>query len=173
MSYDYTGYIKEISKNIKGETLITIATDYSIGDLASEQGAVDVSIKKHRKKRSLDANALLWVCLGKIANELRCDKWEVYLRMLKRYGQYTYICVKPEAVEGVKRQWRECEEIGEVDINGRKATQLLCYYGSSHYDSREFSILLEGVFSEMKEIGLISPPEEELERAIELWKKNH
>ena len=123
-------------------------------------------ITEHKEKRSRDANALLWACLGEIAGALRSDKWTVYLQMLKRYGKYTYICVKPKVVEAVKRQWRECEEIGRVNINGQEAVQMLCYFGSSAYDSKEFSILLDGVISEMKEMGIDTPADRELKRAI-------
>ena len=134
---------------------------------------LSVQIKKHREKRSLNANALLWNCLGEIAEALRTDKWNVYLMMLKRYGKYTYICVKPNVVESVKSQWRECEEIGEININGEKAVQLLCYFGSSTYDSKEFSVLLDGVISEMKEMGLKAPSEREFDMVIESWKKSN
>lgn len=136
-----------------------------------EKLSIDVS--KFRKKRSLDANGLLWSCLGEMANVLRVDKWELYLLMLKRYGQFTYICVKPNVVEAVKQQWRECEEIGEIDINGKKAIQLLCYFGSSTYNTQEFSILLDGVKSEMQELGLTPPASEEMRRAIEQWEKRN
>jgi hypothetical protein len=134
--------------------------------------AIDITAKKHRKKRSLDANALLWLCLGRMAIELRTDKWQVYLQMLKRYGKYTYICVKPNVVDAMKLQWRECEVIGEVDINGQKAVQMLCYFGSSTYNTKEFSVLLEGVFSEMKEIGMDTPTSEDMRRSLEQWEKN-
>ena len=123
-------------------------------------------ITEHREKRSKDANALLWACLGELAGALRSDKWTVYLQMLKRYGTYTYICVKPKAVEAVKKQWRECEEIGTINIDGQEAVQMLCYFGSSTYNSKEFSILLDGVISEMKEMGLDTPADRELNRAI-------
>ena len=123
-------------------------------------------ITEHKKKRSKDANALLWACLGELASALRTDKWEVYLEMLKRYGKYTYICVKPKAVEAVKKQWRECEEIGTIKIDGEEAVQMLCYFGSSTYNSKEFSVLLDGVVSEMKEMGLDTPADRELNRAI-------
>ena len=56
-------------------------------------------VKEYKEKRSLNANALLWRCLGEMASALHTDKWDVYLQMLKRYGTYTYICVKPKAVE--------------------------------------------------------------------------
>lgn len=128
---------------------------------------IDIDVKKHRKRRSLDANALLWKCLGDIAASLRADKWDVYLQMLKRYGKYTYICVKPSVVDAVKAQWRECEVIGDIQINGQDAVQMLCYFGSSTYDSREFSVLLDGVISEMKEMGLETPCSEEMRQALE------
>lgn len=124
-------------------------------------------VLEYHPKRSLNANGLLWACLGEIATALRSDKWQVYLQMLKRYGKYTYICVKPKVVEAVKKQWRECEEIGTIDIDGQQAVQMLCYFGSSTYDSKEFSTLLDGVISEMKELGLTPPPDREMRRVIE------
>lgn len=130
---------------------------------------LDIEIKKYRKKRSLDANALLWYCIGKMANALREDKWNIYLNLLKSYGQYTYIVVKEKAVRKMKECWRECEEVGEITINGEKAIQLLCYYGSSTYDTKEFSILLDGTIQEMKNIGLQTPSSKEMRLALEKW----
>lgn len=132
---------------------------------------LSIEVKKFRKKRSLDANGLLWACLGEIAQALHTDKWEVYLQMLKRYGKYTYICVKPNVVEAMKAQWRECEVVGDITINGKEAVQLLCYFGSSTYDTKEFSVLLDGVISEMAEMGLQTPTSEEMKRSLEAWEK--
>jgi hypothetical protein len=126
-------------------------------------------VKEYKEKRSLNANALLWRCLGEMASALHTDKWDVYIQMLKRYGTYTYICVKPKAVEAVKKQWRECEEIGHIDINGADSVQMLCYYGSSTINTKEFSTLLDGVISEMEEMGIDTPEQRELDRAIESW----
>lgn len=134
---------------------------------------LNLEIKQHRNHRSDNANKLLWECIGRLAMALRADKWDIYLLMLKRYGQYTYIVVPPNAVEMVTRQWRECEVIGDININGRDGVQMLCYYGSSTYDTKQFSILLDGVISEMKEIGLTAPTSEEMRRSIEEWEKMH
>ena len=71
----------------------------------------------------------------------------------------------------MKKQRRECEVIGEVDINGQKAVQMLCYFGSSTYDTKEFSRLLDGVISEMQEMGLETPTSEDMRRALEQWEK--
>ena len=130
-------------------------------------------ISEHKEKRSLSANGLLWSCLGEIATALRADKWDIYLQMLKRYGKYTYICVKPNVVDAVKVQWRECEEIGHININGQDSVQMLCYFGSSTMNSKEFSVLLDGVISEMKELGLLTPSEKELDRALKEMEKSN
>ena len=132
-----------------------------------EKLAIDV--KKWRKHRSLDSNGLMWACIGEMAAALRADKWDIYLKMLKRYGKYTYVCVKPDALEDLKHQWRETEVVGDVTINGKKAVQVLCYFGSSTYNTKEFSVLLDGVVSEMQEIGLQPPASEDMKRALEMW----
>ena len=132
---------------------------------------LEIKATKYRQKRSLDANAMLWLCLGRIATALKSDVWEVYLQMLKRYGKFTYIVVKENAVEAVKTQWRETEIVGEVTVNGKKAVQMLCFFGSSTLNSKEFSNLLDGVFSEMKEMGLETPMPDDVRVVIERYEK--
>lgn len=132
---------------------------------------LSLEIKRYRRKRSLDANGLLWHCLDEIAKHIHTDKWSVYLKMLRRYGVFTYIVVKKSAVEKMMEQWRECEIVGEIDINGESAVQLLCYFGSSTYDTSEFSRLLDGVISEMKEMGIQTPTSKEMRRSLDEWGK--
>ena len=135
---------------------------------------LEISVKQYRKKRSIDANACLWGCLGKIAEALQTDNWSIYLYMLERYGKYTYVLVAPEAVEAVKLQWRETKVVGEVMHDGRKMVQMLCFFGSSTYDSKEFSRLLDGVISDMKEMHLETPADDEMRALIaELERKEH
>lgn len=165
MVKDWRGEGQEITFTVDGN--LTAAQLESIADAEK----LRITAVKWHKKRSLDANALLWKCLGDIAASLGADKWQIYLMMLKRYGKYTYVCVRPEAVEMVKRQWRETEEVGKVEINGQEAVQLLCYYGSSTYDTKQFSTLLDGVISEMQEMGLETPASEEMRRSLEEWER--
>lgn len=155
-----------------GKWLLTFETSElpTIFDKTKDK-ELNIDIKQFQEGRSKDANALLWACIGEIAVALRTDKWSVYLLMLKRYGQYTYICVPPQAVDMVKRQWREVEEIGDIKINGRDAIQLLCYYDSSTYDTKQFSALLDGVISEMQEIGLEPPTSEEMRHCLDEWER--
>jgi hypothetical protein len=175
---EFTGVIKGITNDfVSGEMLITFsvnekATVLPEYDKLKNSKKLRVKAVQYRERRSLDANAYLWVLLQKIAEVLRTDKWSVYLQMLKRYGQFTYIVVKPGAVEAVKKQWRECEEIGEIEVNGTKAVQMLCYYGSSTYDAKEMSVLIDGVVSECQELGIETLPPSELQRIKEQWGVN-
>ena len=169
---DAQGKIESITKPIRGGGyLVTVRIDALPEGL--EEKLLDVSMKVHREKRSKDANALLWACIGDIARETLMDKWDVYLSLLKRYGKYTYIVVKPDAAEAVKMQWRECEIIGDIDIHGTKGVQMLCYYGSSTYDTKEMSTLLEGTLSEMDQLNLQRPASSDIRRAMDEWEKNH
>lgn len=168
-----TGKLVNVSQDLlSGKMNLTFEVESSaISQLDNIKNEDKLSIKavKFRAKRSLNANALLWECIGRMAAVLRSDKWDVYLMMLKRYGKFTYICVKENVVDAVKQQWRECEVIGEVTINGKKAIQMLCYFGSSTYDTQEMSILIDGVMSEMKEMGIETPTDERTKAALERW----
>jgi hypothetical protein len=161
----------------KYNVTFTINEQTALAEVEKIQECEKLSVEavQYREKRSIDANGLLWHCLGKIASSMNppADKWDIYLMMLKRYGSFTYICVKPKAVEAVKQQWRECEVVGDIEINGQKAVQMLCYFGSSTYDTQEFSVLLNGVISEMQEMGLETPPSQDMRRALENWEKMH
>lgn len=173
----FTGNLIGVSESfLTGKPRITLEINEAgrVKDsLSLRDLALDIELKRHRKKRSLDANALMWQCLSQIANALGQDKWTIYLMMLKRYGKFTYICVKPNVVDAMKLQWRECEVVGDIDLNGQKAVQLLCYFGSSTYNTKEFSVLLDGIISEMEEMGLEKPLAGDMKRALENWEKQH
>lgn len=172
----FTGKLQNVNRDWQtGQFNITFTVNETAAineiDAIKDCEKLSITAKKYRQKRSLDANGMLWACLGELAATLHTDKWEVYLQMLKRYGKYTYICVKPNVVESMKMQWRECEVVGDININGKEAVQMLCYFGSSTYDTKEFSVLLDGVISEMKEIGLQPPPTQEMQRALDQWER--
>lgn len=130
-----------------------------------------VTMKQFRYKRSLDANGTLWLVLGQMADILKTTKDELYLEMLDRYGVYTHIIVKPEVVDKVKSEWRTVRELGEVIVNGKTGIQLQCYFGSSSYDSKEFSVLLDGVLREAKELDIVVITKAEQELLISQWGK--
>lgn len=130
---------------------------------------LDISIKKYREKRSLDANAYCWVLLQKMAEILKTDKWSLYLRMLKEYGQFTHIVVKEQAVEAMKRQWRECEILGPIKVGGMTGIQLQCYFGSSTYDTKQMSDFIDGIVREAQELGIDTRTPDEIAHMKAVW----
>lgn len=128
-------------------------------------------IKEHRQKRSLDANAYMWLMLSKMADVLHTSKDELYLIALERYGVFTHIIVNPAKVEQFKREWRACRELGEVTVNGKTGIQLQCFLGSSHYDTKQMSTLIDGIVSECEEMDIETLPPAELARIKEEWGK--
>ena len=171
---EFTGKLQNVSRDWKtGQWNITFTMNEAsaINEVNNIQSCEKLSIKavKHRNKRSLDANAYCWVMLQKIAEVLHQDKWNVYLEMLGKYGVFTHIIVKPNVVDKVKEEWRTVKELGEVSVNGMTGIQLQCYFGSSTYNTKEMSVLIDGIVYEAKELGIETLPPEELERMKIEW----
>lgn len=142
-----------------------------INKLIESDKLKELEIKIHREKRSLDANAGLWKMLSMMAEKLQTSKDELYLTMLQRYGVFTHVIVKPNMVDRIKAEWRTVVELGEVTINGKTGIQLQCYFGSSQLDSKEFSVLLQGVIDEAKELGIEFVSKEDFARMMNEWGK--
>lgn len=166
------GKIKSIAKDImSGHYDVTIVmTEGNAGDVAElAEKDLSIEIKQWRNHRSLDANALLWACFNDMVKVLGGNKWDYYLKALREHGQYTLIQIKPDALEKFKKMYRECEVIGSRLIDGTEMLQVLCYYGSSTYDTKEFTVLLDGVLEDMKQANIPIPANEEVQRALEIW----
>lgn len=73
------------------------------------------------------------------------------------------------AVERVKKEWRTVRELGELEISGQKAIQLQCYFGSHTYNTKEFSVLLNGVLDEAKELGIETLSEADKDLLLKEW----
>lgn len=138
-------------------------------DIISKGKLLQVDIKQYRIKRSTDANSYMWLLLSKLAVALHTTKDELYLLMLERYGIFTHLIVKKSVVERVKQEWRTVRELGEVTIGGQTGVQLQCYFGSSGYDTKEMSVLIDGVVSECKEVGIETMTPAELELIKSEW----
>ena len=109
-------------------------------------------IKEKKKKRSLTANSYYWSLLNQLASVMRMDNQECHFLMLKRYGQYEVVSIRSDV--SLHGYFKYYEEIGKGTVNGKEFTHYKIYKGSSHMDSKEFAILLDGVRSECEEIGI-------------------
>ena len=130
---------------------------------------VDVRFDVEREPRSKQANRMLWACLSDIALAIGTDKWSVYLECLKRYTKPVYIVIGENKFQDFQRLYREVEIIEPTTYDGQKALLVACYIGSSHLSKLAFSRLLDGVLSEMGEIGLETPSDKKVREIIEAY----
>lgn len=162
------GELRDLTIGLGGELLVTLSLPMTnMSDMKKLHGVdVDVEIKKWREKRSITANAYCWVLVTKIAEKMRppFTKDDVYLEMLKRYGQSGMISVRTDRLEQVQRAIKYWERAGEGTVNGVKFTHLRYWIGSSHYDTAEMALFLDGIVSECKELNIETLPPRELER---------
>ena len=124
-------------------------------------------IKEHKERRSLNANAYAWALIGKIADALRISKDELYLDMLKHYGQSQMVSVRSDI--DVTGYFKYFEKIGETMLQGKAFTHYRIYKGSSEYDTREMAILIDGIIQEAQNLGIDTLPPHEIERIKSAW----
>jgi hypothetical protein len=133
---------------------------------------ISAELSKWTKKRSLDANAYAWVLMTKIADALTASKAtvtkdDVYLDMLKSYGQGGVVKIKDADAEKWKRAWKYTEP--HEKLTQENAQYWRFWVGSSEYDSAEMSVFINGIIEEAKELGVETLAPDELERMMGQW----
>ena len=140
------------------------------------------TVKKHRQKRSLDANDYCWVLLRKIAENLAemnpdekaPDIEDIYRSHIKDVGVYEPLPIRADAVRRFCEAWKSrgigwfVEVVDDSKLEGYKRVH--AYYGSSTYDTREMSRLIDNIVQDCKALGIETLPPHELERLKEEWK---
>lgn len=181
MEMDLTGKIK------------TISIDYETNKpkvelLLNERECVDllvnlkddnlyIKIDKIRNKRSLDANSYMWVLCDKIAKALCKDgtivtKEDVYKDSITQIGSFEPFIVQEKSFDKFKRIWEKqglgfiVQEVSRKD----KCVKVHCYYGSSTYDTKEMSLLIELVVGLAKSLSIETKPKEEIESLLLSWR---
>lgn len=135
---------------------------------------LDIEAKKHRNKRSLDANAYCWVLINKLAQKMNIKAVDIYKMEIKDIGVYEVLPIKNEAVEKFIEAWQKngigwpCEIIGKSKIDGY--TNLKAYYGSSTYSSKEMSRLIDSIVEDCKMQGIPTDTPEQIQKYKEEWR---
>jgi hypothetical protein len=144
---------------------------------AAKEKKLSVEVKQHREKRSLDANSYLWVLCQKIAEALKTTKELVYKKAIRDVGQWEVVPIKNEAVERWIEVWSSkglgwfAEVLEDSKLAGYK--KVISYYGSSVYDTREMSVLIDEVINTCNELHIeVLPPHELADLKNEWGKKS-
>lgn len=117
-----------------------------------------------------------WVLCEKIAQELSKDgaittKEDVYKDAIKNVGVFIPFIVEEIAFEKFKEVW-ERQGLGyQVQETARKnkCVRLNCYYGSSSYDTKEMSRLIDSLVQECRQLNIETKSPEEIKSLLEQW----
>lgn len=136
--------------------------------------AVELTVKRFRQKRSLDANALAWVLIDKIAQRMRMTKVDVYRDHIRHIGGVSEtVCVQDRAVDKLTEAWSKNGIGWQTETFPSKipgCANVTLYYGSSTYDTAQMSALIDALVQTCKALGIETMPEEELKSLMEAYK---
>ena len=177
--YELLGRISNISVSYgTGKPLITFeledkASAFSMAEKLMPEKKLSIKVDKHKKKRSLDANAYCWVLLGKLAAKLNEPTTEIYRRIIKDVGDNCdTVCVQDKAVESLCAGWVRNGIGWQTDTFHSKlegCTNVILYYGSSTYDSSQMHRLLELILQECRQQNIEVKSNEEIQSLLTSW----
>lgn len=169
------GELRDLVFGREGEQIITLSTKGDFRPQFDElkDTPIDFTIKKFREKRSLNANAYAWVLIDKIAGKLGLSKADVYREAIRNIGGVSdVVCIKEEAAEKLIAGWTkqglgwQAEKMTSK-IDG--CVNVILFYGSSMYDSKQMANLIDLLIMEAKELGIETLTPQELDRLKGGW----
>lgn len=132
-----------------------ITSRYYLDDLKQLQDKeLSVKVVPFRQKRSLSQNAYMWSLVNELSIKLNRPREEIYKSYIKDYGVYEIVAVNNKAVDRLVSNW--CKNglgwfsniLGESSI--KEVTKIMLYYGSSTYNSKEMTRLLDAIIEDCK-----------------------
>ena len=158
-------------------SLVLDTNEIDVVEQLKNMDKLNVELKKWYKKRSLDANSYCWVLCDKIAKELSKDgittKEEIYKDAILQVGTFEPFIVQEKTFENFKRIWEKqglgflVQEVSRKD----KCVKVNCYYGSSTYDSKEMSLLIEILVQLAKSLNIETKSRAEIDSLLKEWDK--
>ena len=135
----------------------------------------DFSITPSKKHRSADANALAWKLIDRLAAALHMSKEEVYRNAIRDIGGNSEIvCVQEGAYETLRRCWVGRGLGWQVEVIPSKlkgCVNAILYYGSSAYDTKQMSVLIDHLKQDCESLGIPVEPDERIRSLLESWDK--
>jgi hypothetical protein len=132
-------------------------------------------LKVYRVNRSHSANAYAWVLIGKLAAALNVTTTEVYRQYIREIGDnFEILSIRDEAVGKMIKIWQsiglgwQCDNLG-ADAANPGHQNLVLYYGSSTYDTKQMSNLISLIVQDCQGQGIETLTPEELAKLEQEW----
>ena len=139
----------------------------------------EIELREKRKERSLDANAYMWVLCEKLAKAIStpdavATKEDVYRDAIRAVGIWKDWPPMDEShAKTLMTAWGKIgtgwiSEIVDYASDGELVI-VRTYYGSSQYDTRRMSRLIDNIVQDCKAVGVETLTPLELDRLKEAW----
>lgn len=128
----------------------------------------DEELEVKKKKRSKNANSYFWELLQKLCFELNLDLIGEYRKRVKELGICQTFVLDTKNLATFEHLWNSngiAWFTEKVEENGDKAT-INAYYGSSSYNSKQMSRLIDNLVQDCKSVGIQTLDEREIEDLI-------
>lgn len=165
----------DLTISLTGKQRLTVELDGDFRKEFDKFHGVDceISVKKYREKRSQSANAYAWALIDAIAAQLRISKTEVYRNAIRDIGGISeQVCVKNTGLDRLCKEWAD-RGIGwqyeELDSPFPGWTNVILYFGSSVYDTRQMATLIDSLIQEARALGIETRSEEYINSLLEAY----
>lgn len=143
-----------------------------------KENVLSIELKRYREKRSLDANAYYWKLVTELADKISQSNAWVHNDMLRKYGQVemidgkiVYIVIPDtdvaynKAYEAQEYHIKPTSQVKEGK-DGIIYRTYIMLRGSSSYNTKEMSQLIDGLVRECKGVGIETMSPEEIKRIL-------
>ena len=174
------GRIVDLTFGINRKQRLTLELDGDFRELYDQLHEVeklDIEIKKHREKRSLNANAYFHVLVNKIARALGDSDEETKKSLVLNYG----VVAKDKNGLNVGFKLPESVDVETIypyvklfDTRQEGKVKFNCYLvykGTHEMDTAEMAKLIDGAIEVARELGVETDTPEQLARYKETWTK--
>ena len=175
------GTLIDLVLSLDGRQRLTVELNGDFQDdfRALKESLCDITIKKHREKRSRNANAYFHVLINKIAKVQKSSDEEIKKRLVVEYGALARDedgqiigVMLPEKVN-VDRIYKYNRQYDTKVMNGKRYCCYLLYKETHEMDTKEMARLIDGAVYEAKELGIETLTPQELGRMKNEWRQQY
>lgn len=176
---ELTGEIKDLSKDYKTDKpilqLVLNERDCLLSLEQLKDIKLSIQVKKWRKKRSINANNYFWKLLSEYSEEKNVDTIEEYKERVKRLGIFRRFRIEDKDKKTFEIMWQDkgiawfCETADTEYIGDIEFKIINAYYGSSSFNSKQMSRLINDLVEDCKEVGIETKPQAEIDSLLKEW----
>lgn len=155
------GKLKDMTFNGDGTQNITVTVGVDFREMFDKLKDFDVTIeiKKASNRRSNNQNRFAWELIDQIAAVSHTKISEVYRNAIREIGGVsTMVGMKDEAIQTFREGWEKGHLGRQVEIIPGSTkpgwSNVKIYFGSSEFDSEQFSRLLDILIQDAESLGI-------------------